>query len=362
MIWALIGLLAIILSCLQDLAIVAGVLILVVVGLAIVVYFAKGIKWLWDESIKTLKLADEGLKRKFKIRKLSASLKRDAKAVDTAILRLQQLRGQKLDSASIKRFDTLVHLLADCSDNDEYVHQCVSAIEAKRNVLTEISTIETQILTLSQKYQEIGNAEKCAHYLGFLSEAKGSIQLTTIQAKCNLEADLRNKEAEAIKRVGWTSVAITIGAVLICVASYSANTPYREFKSAILERTLTEDMVQYARNEEDRGVYYEVLRDDKGKSIVNQMLNRFKGENNVEAALWLLYTVDYSPYDDDISSTTINKWIIDYCMSNGEVTTDEDKSYKDNYYSIDCEIYGYRVSTEYSYGIDYSEMRVRKSN
>lgn len=347
MIWALIGLLAIILSCLQDLAIVAGVLILAVIGLAIVVYLANGIKWLWGESTKTLKLAGDGLKTKRNIRKLSVALRKETKTVDSQIARLEYLRNQKIDNKTVNRLCSFVKLMSTCSTS-LYADQCYAIVGEKKNILTEIADIEAKILDLADKYQNIGNAEKCAYYLGFLPTGKGNGQLARVEMKCRSQATQREAEKQAIQKVVTAAIIVLSIILLIIICSYSANTPYREMEAAMRNETLTREQCSYS-SKGNAGSVYEYINTDKGKKIIAKLLTEYHKNDDIESALWLICVQPGYIDGYDIAATeAFIDWISESARRNGRLVEDGIETYK---------LHGYSVAI-----YDYSETYLRISD
>lgn len=360
--WVLLAILAIIFTAIKELLPIVGVLVLLVVGYFVIKLLGKGIKHAGTVSANTIELAKQGWQRKKEMRKNATLLKSETTQVDQQIERLSLLREQHIDGKEIERLFSFTSLLSDCSRSSA-AEECLVAIRGKKKVLSEIEEIEEDILQLAEKYKSVGNAEKCSYYLGFITKGTKQNQLAVIERQCERQALDYELEKDAIKKVVTAAIIILCVIVLIWFISFAANTPYRNFEAEIRNKTLTADMVDYSwRSDEEDGIYHEYFKEPKGKRIVNNALNRYKQENDVESALWLLQTISYSKYDEEISNRSINQWIIDACMEKGKVTSEKDGS-SDRYYNIKIEYLGYRITTYHSgSGIDYSDLYISKAN
>ena len=359
--WVLLAILAIIFTAIKELLPIVGVLVLLVVGYFLIKLLGKGIKHAGTVSANTIDLAKQGWQRKKELRKNASLLKNETIQVDQQIERLKELREQHIDSKEVERLFKFTSLLNSCKRSSA-AEECLVAIRDKKKVLSEIEELEESILQLAEKYKSVGDAEKCSYYLSFITKEAKQNQLAVIEQQCKQQASDYALEQDAIKKVVTAIVVILCVIALIWVISFAANTPYRNFEAEIRNKTLTADMVDYSwRSDEEDGIYYEYFKEPKGKRIVNNALNRYKQENDVESALWLLQTISFSKYDEEISNRSINQWIIDSCMENGKVTSEKDGSY-DTYYSIKIEYLGYQITTYHSgSGIDYSDLYISKA-
>lgn len=220
---------------------------------------------------------------------------------------------------------------------------CLKAVNRRKAIVNEISDIEQSIVQLADKYRTVGNAEKCVHYLEIVESVQNRNDFCEIKKECNEQLIQREKERKSIKL--WSTVLITsilIFAVLIttsAIKSYNENIPYDNFKRDIENQTLIKDMFSYDLRGENNS-YYEVAKTEKGKNIIIDYLSDYKACDDIQSALWLLYTTG----EDDIMEKSFNRWIIEYGESNGEKSTNQEG--KDDYwYAIYYEVDKYVIIT-----------------
>ena len=350
--WVIVAILAIIVGLLEDLLPILGVIILLIIGYFLLKWLGKGLIKVGNESVNTVDLAKEGLRKRKEVRKKTLQLKNETIEVDESIKRLESLRKLKVDSGETKRLASLIMLLQDCA-GASIPKDCLSAVKNNEDILEEIGNIEHQILNLAEKYKAIGDAQKCAYYLGFIARTNDKNQLAVIEKECKELVELREKENRAIKKV-TTAITIVLSIlVAICVVSYIADTPYREIETRLNNQTLTREMCD---SDSDM---YEHIDSEKGTKTIVKVLEKKYSQDAYYDTLWIITTLpSVINGQDAYASQDYLKWIEEHTLEEGTLLDNEGSSYEKVY-----QVKGYVVNirSETSFGkteIEYIKVRL----
>lgn len=129
--------------------------------------------------------------------------------------------------------------------------------------------------------------------------------------------------------------------LLVGIGKYIADTPYRELRNAIKNQTLTIEMCDYGYGEEEPGIFYKYLKEEKGEDLVLYYLGKYEEAGDGESALWLMSIVPYYEFESDRwPDYTFPDWLVTYIEENGVKT--EEFSYADYY-----EVHGYKIDVSY---------------
>ncbi len=300
------------------------------------------IKKLSKPTANSLSLAKRGITNRLNIKKQSAEIKKTSRNITDYINRLKELRTLGIERDSTIRTHKFCQLLVAVS-NEEQMKACLEAVNRRKAIVNEISDIEQSIVQLADKYRTVGNAEKCVQYLEIVESVQNRIDVGEIKKDCNEQLILREKESKAIKLWTILAVLIILVALIIFSGSYIKDTPYRELRSMIENRSLTAEMCDWE-NRKDEGSYYEYFHSEKGYEFLASELTKLHRDDDIDKAMWLLCVQpDCIDGMDLCASQSFINWIVDYAKNKGNRSTNQDGE-DDYWYSVTYTVNEYEIT------------------
>ena len=321
--------------------------IFIVVACVCIIYSLK------DTVCKSFVDFKNGIKNNYSIKQNSLFLKKESKKVNKLIIKLNKIRGLNINKEATNRAYKVCNLISLISGGKN--DKCFYAINERYKKLNQSEEIEHRISELAEKYKNIGNADKCIHYLNIIDGNKTE-EVNLLRKECRTILNTRNEEKRLIKK--WVVTIVCLSAILICSMTLAIsnnikeNRPYKELEQHINDRTLSESMSE--------SEFKDILDTQKGHRLIKKHLEQFHNENDVESALWLFCELPGRYFNElDICvSYNFADWIVDYAKQRGTKSSETFPSGD----SIDVYYCGkYDIGIDLIYDITH-EFSIRKSH
>lgn len=307
--------------------------------------------------LSSFRLAHSGLTRFIKEKKERSTLNDMVGNEELYLSRLEELKNHNVNKSAIIRTNNLCNLLS-CVSEQNQTEELLKPVAEKMEVLKEINDIEDHLAELSEHYRKIGNTEKCVYCLERIDSERYKIDVDELKKDCKDQLELRGKEKKAaiawLVIVSFAIVSLTVLIISIAVDSHFKSLSYKDLKLEIENKTLTTEMCNW-KGKNNEGSYYDYIKTDRGKSIIADYLKAYQENDDIQSAMWLLYTTS----EDDIMPSSFNKWIIEYGKANGKRSTNQEDD-NDYWYFIYYELDEYVIIT--SSESEYEHLRIAKWN
>ncbi len=290
----------------------------------------------------SFQLMKGGLKNRRVAKKESANLKELLKDEKLGLNRLQELRDERINESATKRTLHFCQLIENIVGNEQ-LQDCMSEVRKKQSVLDEMNEIENKVFKVAESCKNAGDIYVCEHYLNILKTTKTTSEITSLENECEEQLLLRERERRAIRL--W--VKVFLGAFIFCITVFAGlyikDTPYRELRSMIRNRSLTTEMCEWSsRNNEES--YYRYLVSEKGYKLLASELTKLHREDDAEKAMWLL-CIQPNCIDGYHLGTTTSfiKWIVEYAKANG-IRSTAPMGTESTQHKVIYDVDGYRIT------------------
>ena len=149
------------------------------------------------------------------IANISRKVDQESRAISEKITRLKEIRALKIKEKSLIPNVRLISLLDAATDgNEPSLKECRSAVLKRRQLLQEEKSIEADIQELALRYRTIGDVDKCAYCLGYVTEAVDFDKESALR-----EIKSQQEKAEHLKMLGqrYFRMAVVLIATLVTV-------------------------------------------------------------------------------------------------------------------------------------------------
>lgn len=290
----------------------------------------------------SFQLMKGGLKNRRVAKKESANLKELLKDEKLDLNRLQELRDERINESATKRTLHFCQLIENIVGNEQ-LQDCMSEVRKKQSALDEMNEIENKVFKVAESCKNAGDIYACEHYLNILKTTKTTSEITSLENECEEQLLLRERERKAIRL--W--VKVFLGAFIFCITVFAGlyikDTPYRELRSMIRDRSLTTEMYEWrSRNSEES--YYRYLVSEKGYKLLASELTKLHREDDAEKAMWLL-CIQPNCIDGYHLGTTTSfiKWIVEYAKANG-IRSTAPMGTESTQHKVIYDVDGYRIT------------------